>query len=239
MRFCRVFVLIFIFLFFPAGFFSVSAQTSPGFSEPDTSPAGPARLSAAQNYRIGRDLEARDRLEAAESYYNEAVRICNDEISKNAATRDTYAVLTWALQRQRKYAEVISWGAKGLSLYADDYRIIETMGEAYFFLKDYKRSLQFMQRYVNSLPQGERASVAYFFIGEIYRLERKFRHADIAYTTALRLNPGLILWWYRLGMVREAAGEYAPAMEAYERALRLDPNYQDAVNGLTRLRQRG
>ncbi|MDR2403767.1 MAG: tetratricopeptide repeat protein [Spirochaetaceae bacterium] len=200
---------------------------------------GVSRRDALQNYRIGRDLEARNRMAEAEIYYNEAVRICNDEIARNPSNMDSYTVLTWTLQRQGKYTEVINWGEQGQRIGGTDYRIIETMGEAYFYLTNYDLSLQFMQRYVNFLPQGERTSVAYFFIGEIYRLRRKFRHADIAYTTAVRLDPGSALWWYRLGTVRESAGEYAPAAEAYERALRLNPNYREANEGLARSRQSG
>jgi cytochrome c-type biogenesis protein CcmH/NrfG len=108
------------------------------------------------------------------------------------------------------------------------------MGEAYFYLDDYGRSLASMQRYVNALPQGERTSVAYFFIGEIYRLTGKHRHADIAYTTAVQLQPNLALWWYRLASVRESAGDYQPAVEAYRQALRIDPNYAEAGAGLAR-----
>jgi tetratricopeptide (TPR) repeat protein len=175
----------------------------------------------------------------AAPYYAEAVRICNDEISRNLATRDSYAVLVWTLQRQKKYADVIIWGERGLRLYADEYRIVETMGEAYFYLDDYENSLRLMQRYVNTLPQGERASVAYFFIGEIYRLQRKYRHADIAMTMAVRLEPGVALWWYRLGTVRESAGDSVPAIAAYEQALRFNPNYQQARDGLNRLRPPG
>lgn len=192
---------------------------------------------ALQSYYTGRDLENRGRVIEAESYYNEAVRICNNEISRNIATPDTYTALTWALQRQQKYTDVITWGERGLRLHPDEYRIIETMGEAYFYLGDYDRSLRYMQRYTNSQPRGERTSVAYFFIGEIYRLTGKFRHADVAYTTAVRLEPGLALWWYRLGSVREAAGDFSPAIDAYERAIRINPNYREANDGLTRSRR--
>jgi tetratricopeptide (TPR) repeat protein len=213
-------------------FFNVSAFAQT----PGDGPAAP--LNAAQNYRTGRDLEARNRLAEADVYYNEAIRICQSEVSRNAVNRDTYAVITWALQRQRKYADVITWGERGLLLYADEYRIMETMGEAYFYLDDYDRSLSFMQRYTNALPQGERVSRAFFFIGEIFRLRQQYRHADIAYTTAVRFEPGLALWWYRLATVRESAGDITAAIEAYERALRLDPAYQDASAGLARLRTR-
>jgi tetratricopeptide (TPR) repeat protein len=204
----------------------LAAQQAPDIS----------RYDALQNYRTGRDLESRNRMEEAERYYAEAVRICQDEIGRNAGNMDSYTVLTWTLQRQKKYSEVITWGDRALRI-SNDLRITETMGEAYFYLNNYTESLRVMQRYVNALPQGDRASVAYFFIGEIYRLTGKWRHADIAYTTAVRLEPGAALWWYRLGSVREAAGENAPAVEAYQRALRLNSNYREATEGLARVRQ--
>ena len=145
--------------------------------------------------------------------------------------------MAWTLQRQRKYTEVVTWARRGERLFADDYRLQEIMGEAYFYLDDYNNSLRCMQLYVNSLPQGDRAGIAYFFVGEIYRLTQRYFLADIAYTTAVRLEPALPLWWYRLGVVREALGDFAPAVEAYERALRLNPNYREANEGASRSRR--
>jgi tetratricopeptide (TPR) repeat protein len=188
-------------------------------------------------YRIGRDLESRNRMSEANYYYNEAIRICVDDISRNTANRDTYTALTWALQRQKRYQDVITWGERGLRLYSDEYRIIETMGEAYFYLDNWNESIRYMQRFANSVPQGERTSVAYFFIGEIYRYRGLYYHADIAYSTAVRLEPNVALWWYRLGSVREAVGDFSQAVTAYERALRINPDYQEAENGLTRSRR--
>jgi tetratricopeptide (TPR) repeat protein len=206
----------------------------PVFSQNSVSP----RPDALRNYRIGRDLEAQNRMDEASVYYDEAVRICLNEIDQNAANMDSYTVLTWTLQRQGKYQEVISWGQRGLLINANDYRIIETMGEASFYLDNFDQSLEYMQRYIESAPQGERVSVAYFFMGEIYRFRSQFFHADIAYTTAVRLEPNLPLWWYRLGTVRESLGDYRPAMEAYQRAVNLNPNYRGASDGLTRSRNR-
>jgi tetratricopeptide (TPR) repeat protein len=228
-----------ISFFFLIAAFPAFAQ-EPSVQEPSVQePLAQTSPDALRSYRTGRDLEARDRLEEAGRYYEEAVRICIAELNQNPANMDSYTVLTWALRRQEKHAEVISWGERALRIGGSDYRIVETMGEAYFYLSQYDDSLLFMQRYVNSLPQGERAPVAYFFIGEIYRIQRKFRHADIAYTTALRLDPSPALWWYRLGSVRESAEEYAPAAEAYERALRINPAYEEARQGLDRSRRAG
>jgi len=213
--------LLFVILFF----------ISSGVIFPQNNP------NALSNYRSGRDLESRNRASEAEVFYAKAVQICNDEIARNAADTDTYTVLTWTLLRQKKYADVITWGERGLRLYADEYRIVETMGEAYFYLTDYDSSIKFMQRYANSSPDGERISVAYFFIGEIYRLRKQFMHADIAYSTAVRLQPELPLWWYRLGTVREAAGDFSQAVDAYQQAVKLNPNYPEANDALTRSRK--
>jgi tetratricopeptide (TPR) repeat protein len=196
-----------------------------------------ARPDALASYNTGRDLEARGRTDEAETYYREAVRICNDEISSGIANADTYTVLTWTLQRQRKYNEVISTGERALRQ-GNDLRVIETMGEAYFYLGNYDASRRQMERYVNALPQGGRASVAYFFIGEIFRLQGKNLSADIAYTTAIHIEGGTVaLWWYRLGEVREASREYQAAIEAYEAALKVTPNYRQASEGLQRSRR--
>jgi tetratricopeptide (TPR) repeat protein len=92
-----------------------------------------------------------------------------------------------------------------------------------------------MQRYTNAQPEGERVAVAFFFIGEIFRLTERPLHADIAYTAAVRFAPDLALWWYRLATVRERAGDRIPAIEAYQRALRLNPGYREASEGLSRL----
>jgi tetratricopeptide (TPR) repeat protein len=193
---------------------------------------------ALRNYRTGRDLESRNRMNEAEYYYNEAVKICNNEISRNIASQDTYTTLVWTLQRQRKYADVISWGERGLRLFADEYRILEIMGEAYFYLDNHELSMRFMQRYLNYMPRGERASVAYFFIGEIFRYRSKFFHADIAYSTAVRLEPNVALWWYRLGTVREAAEDYVQAIAAYGNALRLNTYYPEATEAYARCRRK-
>jgi len=193
---------------------------------------------ALKTYRLGRDLEAMGRTADAGARYDEAVRVCREEITQNATNMDSYTVLTWALLRQKKYTEVIDWGQRGLKINPNDYRVIETLGEAYFFLDNYRESLRYMQKYVDAAPQGERVSVAYFFIGEIYRLQQRFQHADIAYTTAVKLEPGMSLWWYRLATVRESAGENPGAVQAYEQALRLNPSYKEAQQGLERAKKK-
>jgi len=210
-------------------------QTPP--AQTTTQPPRQVGSDALQNYRIGRDLETRNRFDEANTYYNEAVRTCLEDLNRNMYNMDSYTVLTWTLLRQRRYAEVINWGDRALRVNSSDFRIVETMGEAYFYLNDYEHSLIMMQRYTASMPRGDRASTAYFFMGEIYRNQRKYLHADIAYTTAVTLESSIFLWWYRLGIVREAAGEYASAVEAYEKSLSLNLSSREATEALERTKK--
>jgi tetratricopeptide (TPR) repeat protein len=193
---------------------------------------------ALKSYRIGRDLEVQGRMSDANARYEEAIQICKQEIAQNEANMDSYTVLTWALLRQTKYNDVIEWAQKGLKVNPGDYRVIETMGEAYFYLNQYDLSLKYMQKYIDAAPNAERISVAYFFMGEVYRIKQKYNHADIAYTTAVRLEPSMPVWWYRLGAVREALGDYAGSLKAYERAVQLNPSYKEAVDGADRVKKR-
>lgn len=216
-------------------FFVLYLVSQSMFAQTTASVSGFQPYSALQNYQIGRELEGRNQMNEAIPYYNEAIRRCMDEISSNTATSESYVILTWILARQERYSEVIQWGERGLRANTD-YRLIETMGEAYFYLKDYERALSFMQRYVNAVPQGSATATAYFFVGEIYHLTRRFFHADIAYTTAVKLNPNNSSWWYRLGLSREGAGERVHAIKAYEQAVKLNPRNQQAHDALERVR---
>ena len=114
---------------------------------------GTIKGNALDFYYTGRDLESQGKTQEAETWYSQAMRICTEEIAQNNANRDTYTALVWTCLRQQKYNDAITWGERGMRFYNDEYRILEAMGEASFYLDDYENSLKYMQRYVNSLPR--------------------------------------------------------------------------------------
>lgn len=189
---------------------------------------------ALKFYRDGRNLDSRERYEEAKESYNKAVEICKNELIQNPKNMDSYAVYTWSLFRLKRYEETIKYCNEALKI-TKDARIIETAGEALFYLRNYKESLRMMEIYIDMAPTGERISIAHFFIGEIYRLEKKYNKADIAYSIAVRLAPSHSLWWYRLGLAREGAGDKKEAKEAFQSALRLNPEYKEAKEGIKRV----
>jgi len=195
----------------------------------------PQTMTVGQNYYRGRELEAANRMAEAIPHYNEVVRVSLDQINRNVAGRNTFVMLTRALRRLNRHNEVITWGRQGMRVFPDEYRLLETMGQSFFFLRDFEQSLAYMERYADVMPNGDRISLAYFFIGEIFRMTQKYHRADMAYTKAVYLAPNMALWWYRLGSVREQVGDLVPAMEAYRRALAINPNHNGARNAVDRL----
>ncbi len=209
-------LLIFVSLF---ALFPLAAQDKP---------------DALKLYRNGRDLEAVGRTADASAAYTQAIEVCKQDLAANSSNMDAYAIYGWSLIRQGKYQDTVTLCGDALKI-ASDVRIIETMAEGYFYLGNYKESLRYMEKYIDAAPRGERISTAYFFVGEIYRLTRMFNRAEIAYSAAVYLEPAISLWWYRLATVRETVGDKAGALTAYQRALKLRPDYKEAVDGANRV----
>ena len=192
------------------------------------------KADALKLYRTGRSLDSAGRAEEAKASYTAAVDVCLTELRHNPRNMDSYTVYTWSLFRLHRYRETVTVCNEALKI-ASDVRIIETLGEAYFYLNDYKESLRQMERYIDMAPTGERASVAYFYTGDIYRLTKRYQKADIAYSAAVHLEPSNSLWWYRLGLAREQAGYKQSARDAYQRALNIRKDYKEAAEGLARV----
>ena len=183
-------------------------------------------------------LSAQTKPDAAKEYkaknYGSAVDICLAEIKAGKYTADTYAILLWSLNRQKRYRETITYGNQGLKKY-NDMRLVESMGAAYYYQGSYDRALASLKTYAAELPEGSFIDDVYFFMGEIYIQKNEFNNADIALTAAVHHYPKSAMWWSRLGYAREQAGSYESALAAYDQALAINKNYADAKAGRDRV----
>jgi tetratricopeptide (TPR) repeat protein len=169
--------------------------------------------------------------------YETAVAICKNELNSRPNNLDSHVVLCWSLIRLGRYEEGRTYALAGRNLSRYDIRIIEILGEVNYYLGQNNESLQYFQEYINLAPEGGRIDTVYYFIGEIYIRLGRFRHADIALSTAVHYMPGNAPWWTRLAYARENAGDLQEAVKAYERALALNAQLSDASRGLERTRQ--
>jgi len=166
-----------------------------------------------------------------------AVQICRDEIAANPNNLESHVVICWSLIRLNRFDEAMRYARAGRAINRFDVRITEILGEIHYYQGRNDEALQFFQEYANTAPEGQRIDLVYYFMGEIFIRQGKFRHADIALSTAVHWQPGNAAWWGRLAFARENAGDINSAIEAYERALSLNSRLADAQRGLERIRQ--
>ncbi|MCL2266260.1 MAG: tetratricopeptide repeat protein [Treponema sp.] len=197
-----------IFIFFVIPFFGVQAQTRP---------------DALAEYFGGN--------------YERAVQICREEIAEYAYNMESHVVICWALIRLGRYEEALRYARAGRAINRFDVRIAEILGEVHYYQGMNNEALQYFQEYASAAPEGQRIDLVYYFMGEIYIRQGKFRHADIALSTAVHWMPNNASWWVRLGFTRESASDFTGAIEAYERALTLNAQLTDAQRGIDRIRQ--
>jgi predicted Zn-dependent protease len=169
--------------------------------------------------------------------YETAVAICENEIALTPNNLESYVVICWSLIRLNRYEEALRYALAGRTISRYDIRIIEILGEVSYYRGQNAESLQYFQEYVNLAPEGSRIDAVYYFLGEIYIRLGRFRHADIALSTAVHYMPGNAAWWARLAYARESAGDLQEAVQAYEQALALNAQLSDARRGLDRARQ--
>jgi tetratricopeptide (TPR) repeat protein len=183
--------------------------------------------------------QSQDRPDALASYnignYAGAVEICLAEIQAAPESRDSYAVLCWSFISLKQYEEAFEYAAKAYAFAPNDPRIIEVLGEANYFLGRNLEALGLFEKYAVIADTGGRIDRVYYLMGEVFIRLGEYNHADIAFSTALYHSPNISAWWGRLGYAREMASDFANSLEAYNKALALNPNLLDADRGRTRV----
>jgi len=176
-------------------------------------------------------------LEYRNGNFERSIEICKNEIAANPKNIESHVVICWSLVRLGRYDEALTYARLGRTISRYDVRISEILGEICYYQGQNNEALQYFQEYINLAPDGARIDAVYYFLGEIYIRMGRFRHADIALSTAVHWIPGNAVWWTRLAYARENAGDLSEAITAYEQALSLDPQQSDAQRGLDRVRQ--
>jgi tetratricopeptide (TPR) repeat protein len=167
--------------------------------------------------------------------YALAVQTTLDEIKQMPKNMDSYSVLGWSLLKLGRYQVAANYAKRAIAISRYDNRIVEILGEAYYFLGDNAEATKYFEEYTVLAPTGERIDDVYYYMGEIYIRMGDYNHADIAFSTAVYHSPNIAQWWTRLGYAREMAKRYKLSLQAYDRALQLNPSYVDAIRGRERV----
>lgn len=207
----KIFVLFFIS-------FSLSAQSNDKLKD--------FTLDVLKYYRAGQ--------------YEEAVVKCQEidrQISRKnlVALMDNYVIWASSLLATKKYEASIQIALLARDISKYDYRIIQILGEAYYFNRNELEALDYLQQYVAISTVGDQVARSYYYMGEIYIGQGLYNHANIAISTAVYHNARNGKWWYRLGYAREMIEDTIGARTAYTKAIELNPNLTEIRNRLATL----
>lgn len=180
--------------------------------------------------------EKRDALQLFRNrQYAEAVEVCLMELQDEPRNMNSYSVLGWSLIALERYQEAIEYGERALGVRRYDHRIIYILGESHYRIGNNLEALKYLEEYVSLVPEGDNIDEVYYFMGEIFMRLEEYYHADIAFTTAVYHEPNISAWWLRLGNAREETGDFEYSLQAYERALDLNPRLDEAREGRDRV----
>ena len=168
----------------------------------------------------------------AERKWKEAVIECEKEIKEGKGI-DSYINLVTSYIALKAYdkAYIASKEGRGVPQQQYNPRLLEMQAISCYNLGRNLESLNLLQTYLRYTSQERDISQIYYYMGEIYARLAQYNHADIALTAAVSIRPNEATWWARLGYVREKGRTYRQdiqyAMQAYNKALSLDKNYND------------
>ncbi|UPA13369.1 tetratricopeptide repeat protein [Borrelia turicatae] len=167
--------------------------------------------------------------------FQEAILNTQNEIKYNPNNLDARVILIWSLIATGEYKRAELESIKGLEINKHDVRIIQALGEAYFFQGQYKNALKHFQKYIGLEPNGARIAKVYILTADsFYKLER-YNEADFAYENALRFLPNNQNILLKLAKARFNAKNTILAKGILTKLLTLNPNHLEAKNLLKKI----
>ena len=170
--------------------------------------------------------------------FERAIEITQDELDETPNNVDSHVVMGWALNSLGRFQEALDIGLQGLQVSQYDPRLIQIVAEAHVRLGNALTALQYLELYAQVAPTGSQIDWVYAAMGEIFIGLGEYHRADIALSASVYHAARNAGRWARLGYAREQVGDLEAALQAYDRALQLNPSLGDALRGRDRVRGR-
>ncbi len=130
------------------------------------------------------------------------------------------------MMREQQWNEAIDWFKKALEVRQDHLASLRDSAECYLRLKDLRNAEGFSNRAKSVNPADP-----YVLQVESLILEER-GNLDAAYGLMRRASeqePESAGFWHRLDRIAEQKGDREPALDYYTNAIRLDPEFRDAI----------
>ncbi len=123
-----------------------------------------------------------------------------------------------------------------LAVYPEDHNLLEMLGFAYFYKKDYDNAVKFLEESIRI----EESSSALSKLGEIHAMRKDYPAAESYIGRALHINPRSKGSYFTLALIEEAKSDVRAAIVYYKKELENYPDdYRSSYNLANDLRELG
>ncbi len=174
------------------------------------------------------DLYAqRSKLHIDQGHLTEAIKDLVFANQIDSLNPEYYLHLSDFYLRMGKSEVVNSILLKGNKLIPDNKDILYRLGNLYFYIKDYKKSIQYLNK---SLEVDRYYSKAYFSKGMVYKELENIKKATENFQFAVEREPDYYDAYIQLGLIFSEKND-SLALDYYDNALRLIPKSYEALYG--------
>ncbi len=169
----------------------------------------------------------RSKLHISQGHLTEAIKDLIFANQIDSLNPEYYLYLSDFYLRLGKSAVVNSILLKGNRLIPDNKDILYRLGNLYFYIKDYKKSFQYLNK---ALEVDMYFAKAYFSKGLVYNELRNTKKATENFQFAVEREPDYYDAYIQLGLIFSEKND-SLALDYYENALRLIPDSYEALYG--------
>ncbi len=165
--------------------------------------------------------------------FQNAINALQHSLQVEPANSDAAMSLAVAYAQSGQPIYAVIYGQRALKNGARSFSSLANLGAIYAKAADIDPQYAplAIQYFKSSLELKPHQSAIYLDLAAVYLREKKFSMAARVLTTAANLAPSALVQ-ERLGYTRYRMGDLSGAKAAYKAALKINPNYPPALNGL-------
>lgn len=151
--------------------------------------------------------------------YNEAISQLESNPMVTLENDNAAAMLTKIYIIKQDYAKAQMLGVRSLELFPLNIEIRRLLAQVYFVEKNYHKAQQTLQA---ANPDMKQNLDYYELLASVMLKVKNYASASGVYRNMLAINANKSEWWAGLGITLQAQGKINLALEAYNRALRIN-----------------
>lgn len=158
-----------------------------------------------------------------------------EKVKANPKDPKALTDLGWSYFKKDEYNQALAYYKQALDQDKDYFPAHLNLGLAYTQVKKYDLAVESLKTAISLSPKSV---TAHLNLGLVYNQTQKYQEAVNELSIADKESPGNVEIMYQLGLAYEGQQKYKEASDQYGGALKFDPKYTLAQQGLARVKDK-